>query len=94
MPFFNADNPLATKLAFAKLSEDLMESPAARSEFQADPRAYVSKVYGVPPSEEDMAPLRDLRGLLADGCCCGGCGCKPKTLYISAINPALYGSPQ
>jgi hypothetical protein len=67
---------LASKMALARLSEDLMTNPAAREEFIADPVTWVRMTYKVEPSESDQKFLQGYQELMAGGSCCAvGCGC-------------------
>jgi hypothetical protein len=67
---------LASKLALARLSEDLMTNPDAREQFIADPIMWVRMTYKVEPSESDQVFLQGYQELMAGGSCCGhGCGC-------------------
>lgn len=87
--FEGGTNALVSKMAFAKLSEDLMASPSARSEFTADPDAYVAKLYGVRPEDKDRAFIENLKDLVAGGLCCQGCGCLAPDAISRVVNPAL-----
>jgi len=70
-----ASTPLLTKLAIAKVSEDLVNSQAKRQQFIADPAGFLEWNYGVKPSAEEEDYFRDMAGRFADGWCCGGCAC-------------------
>ncbi|MEV7685608.1 hypothetical protein ACFW1F_26535 [Streptomyces bungoensis] len=76
MRFDNQGSSMASKLALARLSEDLMTNPSARVDFIADPVGWVRKTYGVEPSDSDQQFLAGYQELMAGGSCCGhGCGC-------------------
>jgi hypothetical protein len=67
---------ISSKLALARLSEDLMTDPEAREEFIADPIHWVRTTYKVEPSPSDQEFLNGYMELMAGGSCCGhGCGC-------------------
>ena len=68
---------IVSKLALARLSEDLMTDPVAREQFIADPIMWVRTVYKVEPSEKDQEFLRNYQLLMDNGNCCRGCGCRP-----------------
>lgn len=63
---------MARKEGLTKLSNALYNSPAQRREFLANPRAFTAKmqVKGV-----NAADLARIKSMIADGFCCGGCGC-------------------
>lgn len=87
----SANNALASKLALAKLSEDLVVSPTRRAEFVADPGSFLSKLYGVRLDETDGEYVENLRRMVADGFCCGGCACATPEFGNRLANPALFG---
>jgi hypothetical protein len=67
---------MSSKLALARLSEDLMTDPKAREDFIQDPIAWVRTTYKVDPSPSDQEFLNGYMELMAGGSCCGhGCGC-------------------
>ena len=66
---------IVSKLALARLSEDLMTDPVAREQFIADPIMWVKTTYKVEPSERDSEFLHGYQQLMADGNCCNGCQC-------------------
>jgi hypothetical protein len=65
-----------SKLALARISEDLMTDPVAREQFIDDPVGWVQKTYRVDPSPSDREFLQGYQQLMADGNCCQGCGCQ------------------
>jgi hypothetical protein len=69
---------LVSKLALARISEDLMTDPVAREQFIEDPIAWVQQSYKLDPSPSDRDFLRGYQQLMADGNCCGGCNCGPQ----------------
>ncbi|MBE8517601.1 hypothetical protein ILP97_08800 [Amycolatopsis sp. H6(2020)] len=75
---FDASSAFVSKLALARISEDLMTDPDAREQFIKDPIAWVRTTYKVDPSERDQAFLQDYQQLMEDGNCCKGCGCPPQ----------------
>jgi len=60
----------ARRVGLAGLSNTLFTSPSERKSFLANPSAYSAKFTGV--TQQDIT---DLQRMLADGICCGGCGC-------------------
>jgi hypothetical protein len=70
---------IVSKLALARISEDLMTDPVAREQFIEDPVGWVQRTYRVTPSPSDREFLQGYQQLMADGNCCGGCSCPPPT---------------
>jgi hypothetical protein len=66
---------LLARMALAKLSEDLVSSPAVRTEFIKDPAGFIRARFGhdVAANEEDY--FGNLARMYADGNCCTGCNC-------------------
>lgn len=76
MLFDNEGSSMASKLALARLSGDLMMNPRARADFIGDPVGWVRKTYGTELSDSDQQFLQGYQELMANGNCCGyGCGC-------------------
>jgi len=70
-----SNTPLLTKIAIGKISEMLVESPAARAEFSKNPSSFFEKRLGTKPAGLEKDFLKKLQDQLADGFCCGGCAC-------------------
>jgi hypothetical protein len=75
-----ATSPLLSKLAIAKVSEDLVSSPVLRASFIKDPAKFIQAQYGHAPNGAEKAYFADLQKKFADGLCCGGCACSPGRL--------------
>lgn len=84
-----SSGPLVSKLAIAKLSEDIIQSAANRRAFVANPGLYLKEKYGYELNDADLSYVERLQQLVADGFCCGGCFCMPADLGDQVINPAL-----
>ncbi len=72
-----SNTPLLTKIAIGKISEMLVESPAARAEFSRNPSSFFQKRLGTKPAALEKEFLKKLQEQIADGLCCGGCACGP-----------------
>jgi hypothetical protein len=68
---------IASRLALARISEDLIGDPEAREQFIEDPVGWIRTTYNVEPSSSDREFLADYQQLMADGQCCTGCTCHP-----------------
>jgi hypothetical protein len=66
---------IASRLALARISEDLIEDKEARERFIEDPIEWVRITYNVEPSATDREFLEGYQQLMADGQCCHGCSC-------------------
>lgn len=67
-----AHQTMARQSGLSKLSNALYNSPAERKAFLADPAGYVGRK-GV--QDVSQADLSQIKNMIADGFCCGGCGC-------------------
>ncbi len=66
------------------LSNTLFNSPAERQQFLANPALYANKMGLHSMSNTDLMQLKQL---MADGFCCGGCGCSGRDVN-KISNPA------
>jgi hypothetical protein len=66
---------LMAKMALAKLSEDLVSSPAVRADFIKDPSRYIAGRFGQNLSANEQNYFEALAQMYADGNCCTGCNC-------------------
>jgi len=89
MSFGRSSRDLVSRLALAKLSEDLVASPERRAAFVTSPEAYLSEEYGAKLADDDQQFVERLKDLVADGFCCKGCGCLAPDLGERVVNPAL-----
>jgi len=82
---------LASKLAVAKITEDLYSDPQLRANFVADPVGTVKSVYGqdVTVGDPEQRFLTELQRMIADGNCCSGCGCSGGGGFGRVVNPVL-----
>jgi hypothetical protein len=70
--------PLMAKMALAKLSEDLVASPADRAEFIKNPAGFIRAQFGYEPNQTEQSYFSALAQMYDDGNCCQGCGCRPQ----------------
>ena len=80
-----------SKNALEQLSADIVQSPAVRSQFMADPEAFIKNKYGTAVSANEREYVKNLQQMVADGFCCKGCGCSAPDLGGQVSNPSLKG---
>jgi len=68
---------LMAKMALAKLSEDLVGSPALRADFVKDPVGFIRSRFGNELTANEQTYFSALAKMYDDGNCCGGCSCPP-----------------
>jgi len=76
---------LLAKMALAKLSEELVASPAARSNFVKDPAGYLRARFGQELTGDEQKYFSALARMYADGNCCNGCNCSPTALTAGTL---------
>ena len=76
---------LLSKLALAKVSEDLTGSPALRAAFVKNPSKFIKDQYGHAPVGDEKQYFENLKKMVADGWCCGGCACSGIDLNTKVI---------
>ena len=84
-----SNTPVMTKLAISKISEILVASPSEREAFVTDPSNFFEDRFGVRPGEKELEYLDNLKNVVADGWCCGGCACGVSDLGGVVTNPGL-----
>lgn len=79
-----------SKSSLEKLSADIVESAAVRSQFMADPEGFIKTKYGTAVSAAEREYVKNLQQMVADGFCCKGCGCSAPDMG-NVVNPGIKG---
>jgi hypothetical protein len=85
----NVTRQALTKTSLEKLSADIVQSAALRTQFMADPEGFIKSKYGTAVTAAEREYVKNLQQMVADGFCCKGCGCAPGDLGGTVTNPGI-----